>query len=41
MGAVVKANIALADIDLIGGKRAILVDNITRGDMHTFIRQIT
>ncbi len=31
MGAVVKANLAVADINLIGGKRAMLVDSITEG----------
>ncbi len=40
MGAVVKANFALADMDLIGGNRAMLVDSITWGDIHTFVRQI-
>ncbi len=30
----------VADIDLIGGKRAMLVDSITRGDIHTFVRPI-
>ncbi len=41
MGAVVKANFAVADIGLIGGNRAMLVDSITGGDIHdTFVRQI-
>ena len=40
MGVVVKANFAVADIDLIGRKRAMLVDSITRGGIHTFVRPI-
>ncbi len=39
MGAVVKANLAVADINLIGGKRAMLVDSITTGGIHTSVRQ--
>ena len=35
-----KANFAVADIDLIGGRRAMLVDSITRGNIHTFVRPI-
>ena len=35
-----ESKFAVADINLIGGKRAILVDSITGGDIHTFVRQI-
>ena len=40
MGAVVKADFALADIGLIGGNKAILLDSITGGDIHAVVRQI-
>ncbi len=40
MGAVVKATFAVANINLIDWNRAMLVDSITWGDIHTLVRQI-
>ena len=40
MGAVVKADFAVPDIDLIGGNRAMLLESITGGDVHTFCKAI-
>ncbi len=40
MGVVVKADFAVADMDLNGGNRAMLVDSITGGNVHTFVTQV-